>query len=125
MNDSMFFKNFSAEEWISGRNASPILMSLKAGSRIRTYKPVVYKPSENSIVASDKVPFIYYVSIEGGWVGGVGQMLTFAYIVGGWVKANAYVSKKMPKTCLRNIRMVPYKIKILCNQKSKKKITAL
>ena len=29
-------------------------MSLKAGSRIRTYKPVVYKPEENSIVASDK-----------------------------------------------------------------------
>ena len=29
-------------------------MSLKAGSRIRTYKPVVYKPSENAIVASDK-----------------------------------------------------------------------
>ena len=28
-----------------------------------------------------------------GWVGGVGQMLTFAYMVGGWVKANAYVSK--------------------------------
>ena len=27
------------------------------------------------------------------WVGGVSQMLTFAYIVGGWVKANAYVSK--------------------------------
>ena len=51
--DERFF-NFSAEEWISGRNASPILMSLKAGSRIRTYKPVVYKPSENSIVASDK-----------------------------------------------------------------------
>jgi len=46
--------SLTAEEWISGRNASPILMSLKAGSRIRTYKPVVYKPSENSIVASDK-----------------------------------------------------------------------
>ena len=26
-------------------------------------------------------------------MGGVGQMLTFAYMVGGWVKANAYVSK--------------------------------
>jgi len=46
--------SLTAEEWISGRNASPILMSLKAGSRIRTYKPVVYKPSENAIVASDK-----------------------------------------------------------------------
>ena len=29
-------------------------MSLKAGSRIRTYKPVVYKPAENAIVISDK-----------------------------------------------------------------------
>ena len=28
-----------------------------------------------------------------GWVGGVGQMLTFAYMVGGWIKANAYVRK--------------------------------
>ena len=27
------------------------------------------------------------------WVGAVGQMLTFAYMVGGWVKANAYISK--------------------------------
>ena len=27
------------------------------------------------------------------WVGGVGQMLTFAYIVGGWAKAKAYISK--------------------------------
>ena len=27
---------------------------MKAGSRIRTYKPVVYKPSENAIVISDK-----------------------------------------------------------------------
>ena len=26
-------------------------------------------------------------------MGGVGQILTFAYMVGGWVKANAYVSK--------------------------------
>ena len=29
-----------------------------------------------------------------GWVGGLGQMLTFAYMLGGWVIANAYVSKK-------------------------------
>ena len=26
-------------------------------------------------------------------MGGVGQMLNFAYMVGGWVKANAYISK--------------------------------
>ena len=30
-------------------------------------------------------------------MGGVGKILTFAYIVGGWVKANAYVSKKTRK----------------------------
>ena len=36
------------------------------------------------------VPFIYYISKEGGWVD---QMLTFAYVVVGWVKTNAYVSK--------------------------------
>ena len=29
-------------------------MSMRAGTRIRTYKPVVYKPSENAVVASDK-----------------------------------------------------------------------
>lgn len=46
--------SLTAEEWIAGKNASPVLMSLKAGTRIRTYKPVVYKPSENAIVVSDK-----------------------------------------------------------------------
>ena len=30
-------------------------MSMRAGTRIRTYKPVVYKPSENPVVASDKI----------------------------------------------------------------------
>jgi hypothetical protein len=29
-------------------------MSLKTGTRVRTFKPVVYKPSEQSIVISDK-----------------------------------------------------------------------
>ena len=36
------------------KSYSEINWPLKAGSRIRTYKPVVYKPSENAIVASDK-----------------------------------------------------------------------
>ena len=36
---------------------------------------------------------IHILRKQRGWVGGVGQMLTFAYIVGGWVKANAYASK--------------------------------
>ena len=44
----------SAEEWISGKNANPQMMSLKTGTRIRTYKPVVYKPSEHALVVSDK-----------------------------------------------------------------------
>ena len=26
-------------------------------------------------------------------MGGVGKLVTFAYMVGGWVKANAYISK--------------------------------
>ena len=29
-------------------------MSLKTGTRVRTYNPVVYKPSDQSIVISDK-----------------------------------------------------------------------
>ena len=30
-------------------------MSVRPGTRIRTYKPVVYKPSENAVVVSDKI----------------------------------------------------------------------
>ena len=37
---------FPAEEWLAGKNASPVLLSMKTGSQTRTYKPVVYKPSE-------------------------------------------------------------------------------
>ena len=37
---------FAAEEWLAGKNASPVLLSMKTGSQTRTYKPVVYKPSE-------------------------------------------------------------------------------
>merc|ERR1712223_2043942 len=29
-------------------------MSMRSGTKIRTFKPVVYKPSENAVVASDK-----------------------------------------------------------------------
>ena len=36
---------------------------------------------------------IHILRKQRGWVGGVGKMLTFAYVVGGWVEANAYVSK--------------------------------
>jgi len=44
----------TAEEWISGVSASPVLLSMKTGSQTRTYKPVVYKPSEQAIVVSDR-----------------------------------------------------------------------
>ena len=36
---------------------------------------------------------IHILRKQRGCVGGVGKMLTFAYIVGGWVDANGYVSK--------------------------------
>ena len=36
---------------------------------------------------------IHIICKKRGWVGGVSQMLTFAYMVGGWVMANAYISK--------------------------------
>ena len=39
---------FSADEWISGKNAYPNLMSLRTNARVRTYKPVVYKPLATS-----------------------------------------------------------------------------
>ncbi len=42
-----FFFDVLAEEWLSGQNALPLLMSLKSGTRIRTFKPVVYKPGDN------------------------------------------------------------------------------
>ena len=47
--------------------------------------------SENTV--SVCLGTIHILRKQRGWVGGVGQMLTFAYMVGGWVKANAYVSK--------------------------------
>ena len=40
---SIFFKG---DEWVSGKNAYPLLMSLRSGTRVRTYKPVVYKPAD-------------------------------------------------------------------------------
>merc|ERR1719153_1119155 len=44
----------TADEWLAGKNASPVLISMKTGSKTRTYKPVMYKPSEQAIVVSDK-----------------------------------------------------------------------
>jgi len=51
-----FKKNlfFIAEEWLSGQNALPLLMSLKSGTQISTYKPVVYPASSfNASVAAN------------------------------------------------------------------------
>ena len=36
---------------------------------------------------------IHILREQTGWVGGLGQALTFAYEVGGWVIMNAYVRK--------------------------------
>ena len=33
---------------------------------------------------------IHILRKQRGWVGEVGQMLTFSYMMGGWLKANAY-----------------------------------
>ena len=45
---------FTEEEWISGKNANPIQISMKTGANIKTYKPVMYKLSEQAIVVSEK-----------------------------------------------------------------------
>lgn len=37
----------TAQEWISGKNSMPTLMSMKTGVTIRTHKPKVYKPGDN------------------------------------------------------------------------------
>jgi len=44
----------SASEWTSGKNSSPVLLSMKTASRTKTFKPVVYKPAENAIVTSER-----------------------------------------------------------------------
>ena len=36
---------------------------------------------------------IHILRKQTGWVGGLGQLLTFTYKVGGWVVDNTYVSK--------------------------------
>ena len=51
---SLITSYVSAEEWLAGKNATPIQMSMRSGTKIRTYKPVVHKPSENAVVVSDK-----------------------------------------------------------------------
>jgi len=46
--------SLTTEEWLAGKNARPALLSMKTGSQTRTYKPVVYKPSEQALVESDR-----------------------------------------------------------------------
>jgi len=44
----------TADEWLQGKNAWPVLISMKTGGQTKTYKPVMYKNSEQAIVISDK-----------------------------------------------------------------------
>lgn len=44
----------TASEWLSGKNGEPMVLSMKTASKTRTFKPVVYKPSENAIVTSER-----------------------------------------------------------------------
>jgi len=37
----------TAEEWLAGNNSNPTTMSLKTRTKVQTFKPMVYKPSEN------------------------------------------------------------------------------
>ena len=45
---------FLEEEWISGTDAAPVQISMRTGANIKTYKPVMYKPSEAAIVVSER-----------------------------------------------------------------------
>ena len=45
---------FSVDEWLSGKDAEPVKISMKTGANIKTYKPVMYKTSEQAIVVSER-----------------------------------------------------------------------
>lgn len=51
----------SAQEWIKGLNAMPLLMSMRTGVSISTYKPIVYKPNNVPVVSSqnNKMKFAF------------------------------------------------------------------
>ena len=49
-----FYFLFPEDEWLSGQNAFPLLMSLKSGTRVRTFKPVVYKNNGESNTNNDR-----------------------------------------------------------------------
>ena len=42
------------DEWLSGKDANPVKISMKTGANIKTYKPVMYKTSEQAIVVSER-----------------------------------------------------------------------
>jgi len=42
----------TAKEWIQGKNAMPVLMSMKTGVTVRTHKPKVYKPGDAVLPAN-------------------------------------------------------------------------
>ena len=44
----------SEKEWIAGKDADPVTISMKVGANIKTYKPVQYKLSEQAIVSSER-----------------------------------------------------------------------
>ena len=50
-------------------------------------------PQQHNVIYEQPLGTVQILRKQRGWVGGVGQMLTFAYKVGGWVVANAYISK--------------------------------
>ena len=41
---------YSEAEWLGGKDAEPLKISMKPGANIKTYKPVMYKLSEQAIV---------------------------------------------------------------------------
>lgn len=46
--------SLTAKEWLSGKNRSPILISLKTGAGARTNKPVLYNPERQYLVTADR-----------------------------------------------------------------------
>ncbi|GFV54806.1 coronin [Trichonephila clavipes] len=46
--------SLTAKEWLSGKNRSPILISLKTGAGARTNKPVLYNQERQYLVTADR-----------------------------------------------------------------------
>lgn len=44
----------TAEEWLTGKNKNPILISLKSGAGAKTHKPVIYKSESNCLMTADR-----------------------------------------------------------------------